>query len=152
MLKVVNNMKIAIGSDHGGYLLKEDLKNYLLEKGYEVEDVGTHSQESCHYPEFAIKCAKLVASKECRFGVIVCTTGEGVTIAANKIKGVRAGLAYNQDVARLMREHNDANIITFGAKYISKNDAILCLDEFLNASFLEGRHSIRVQMINELDK
>ena len=145
-------MKIAIGSDHGGFLLKEDLKKHLLDNGYEVEDVGTYSLDSCHYPEFAIKCANLVSKGECKYGVIVCTTGEGVAITANKIKGIRAGLAYNQDVSRLMREHNDANVIAFGAKYIDSKEAIACLDEFLKASFLEGRHQIRVQMITDLEK
>lgn len=147
-----SNMKIAIGSDHGGFLLKEDLKKYLNDNGYQVDDVGTYSTESCHYPEFAIKCAKLVSEGACRFGVIVCTTGEGVTIAANKIKGVRAGLAYNNEVARLMREHNDANVITFGAKYVTKEEAIERLNSFLEATFLGGRHELRVEMINQLDK
>ena len=145
-------MKIAIGSDHGGFLLKEDLKKYLLDNGYEVEDVGTYSLDSCHYPEFAIKCARQVTEGVCRFGIIVCTTGEGVTMAANKIKGVRAGLAYNTDVARLMREHNDANVMTLGAKFTTFKEASERLDAFLNAKFLEGRHAIRVQMINNLDK
>lgn len=145
-------MKISIGSDHGGFVLKESLKKYLKEKGYEVIDVGTNSPDSCHYPEFAIKGANLVSNGDCEFGVLVCTTGEGVTITANKIKGIRAGLAYNPDVARLMREHNDANIIAFGAKYISDEEAKKCIDEFFKASFLEGRHAIRVQMINDLDK
>lgn len=145
-------MKIAIGSDHGGFLLKEDLKKYLLDNGFDVEDVGTYSQDSCHYPEFAIKCANLVSEGKCRFGVIVCTTGEGVTMAANKIKGIRAGLAYNPDVARLMREHNDANVIAFGAKYLSSQEAIMMLNEFLKAEFLKGRHEIRVNMIKNLDK
>ena len=145
-------MKIAIGSDHGGFLLKEDLKKYLLGKGFDVTDVGTNSLDSCHYPEFAIKCANLVSNGECRFGVIVCTTGEGVIMAANKVKGVRAGLAYNTDVARLMREHNDANVIAFGAKYVNTEEAIARLNEFLNAEFLGGRHQIRVQMIKDLEK
>ena len=145
-------MKIAIGSDHGGFLLKEDLKQYLLGKGFDVIDVGTHSLDSCHYPEFAIKVGNLVSNKECDYGVIVCTTGEGVVMAANKIKGIRAGLAYNTDVARLMREHNDANVIAFGAKYVNKEEAIARLEEFLNAKFLGGRHEIRVQMIKDLEK
>ena len=145
-------MKIAIGSDHGGFLLKEDLKKYLLDNGFEVNDVGTHSLDSCHYPEFAIKCANLVSSGDCRFGVIVCTTGEGVVMAANKINGIRAGIAYNVDVARLMREHNDANVIAFGAKYVDSKEAIARLNAFLDAQFLEGRHQIRVQMIKDLEK
>ncbi len=149
---VVKIMKIAIGSDHGGYDLKEQLKYYLIKNGYEVNDVGTYSKDSCHYPEFAIKCARQVSEGLCQFGVIICTTGEGVTMAANKIKGVRAGLAYNTDVARLMREHNDANVMTLGAKFTTFKEASERLDAFLNAKFLEGRHAIRVQMINNLDK
>ena len=149
---VVKDMKIAIGSDHGGYDLKEQLKYYLTKNGYEVMDVGTYSKDSCHYPEFAIKCARQVSEGVCQFGVIICTTGEGVTMAANKIKGVRAGLAYNTDVARLMREHNDANVMTLGAKYTTFKEASERLDTFLNTKFLEGRHAVRVQMINNLDK
>ena len=149
---VVKDMKIAIGSDHGGYDLKEQLKYYLTKNGYEVMDVGTYSKDSCHYPEFAIKCARQVSEGVCQFGIIVCTTGEGVTMAANKIKGVRAGLAYNTDVARLMREHNDANVMTLGAKFTTFKEASERLDAFLNAKFLEGRHAVRVQMINNLDK
>lgn len=145
-------MKIAIGSDHGGFLLKEELKNHLFKKGFDVIDVGTYSLDSCHYPEFAIKVGNLVKEGTCKFGVIVCTTGEGVVMAANKIKGVRAGLAYNLDVARLMREHNDANVIAFGAKYVEPEEATARLDEFLKAQFLGGRHQIRVQMIKDLEK
>lgn len=148
----MKNMKIAIGSDHGGFLLKEEIKKYLEKQGYEVIDVGTHSTDSCHYPEFTIKSAQLVSSGECQFGVGVCTTGEGVVMTANKIKGIRAGLAYNKEVARLMREHNDANYIVFGAKFTSLEEAIERLNEFFNANFLEGRHSIRVQMIKDLEK
>lgn len=145
-------MKIAIASDHGGYKLKEDLKNYLAQKGIDVVDVGTYSSASCHYPEYAIKCAKLVSDGVCKYGVVVCTTGEGVCIAANKIKGVRAGIAYNVDVARLMREHNDANVISFGAMFTSFEEAKERMDAFLNAKFAGGRHAIRVQMLNDLDK
>ena len=148
----VKIMKIAIGSDHGGYDLKEQLKYYLTKNGYEVTDVGTYSKDSCNYPEFAIKCARQVSEGVCRFGIIVCTTGEGVTMAANKVKGVRAGLAYNVDVARLMREHNDANVMTLGAKFTTFKEASERLDAFLSAKFLEGRHATRVQMINNLDK
>ena len=145
-------MKIAIASDHGGFLLKGDIKQYLIANGYEVNDVGTYSLDSCHYPEFAVKCAKQVAEGVCKFGIIVCTTGEGVVMAANKINGVRAGLGYNTEVSTLMREHNDANVITFGAKYTSKEEAIERVNAFLKAKFQEGRHAIRVQMIKDLEK
>ena len=145
-------MKIAIASDHGGFDLKESLKKYLVDNGYEVKDVGTYSKDSCHYPEFAVKCAELVKNKECRFGIIVCTSGEGVAMAANKVKGIRAGIGYNATVSRLMREHNDANVITFGAKFTSLKQAIARTNAFLKAEFQGGRHATRVQMINDLEK
>ena len=145
-------MKIAIGSDHGGYKLKEGVKAYLAEKGFDVVDVGTYSTASCHYPEFASKCANLVKDGVVKYGVVICTTGEGIAIAANKIKGIRAGIAYNVEVARLMREHNDANIIAFGANYTSLDEAKERLDAFLNAKFAGGRHATRVSMINDLEK
>ena len=144
-------MKIAIGSDHGGFDLKEQLKYYLTKNGYEITDVGTYSKDSCHYPEFAIKCARQVSEGDCKFGIIICTTGEGVVMAANKIKGIRAGLAYNTDVARLMREHNDANVMALGAKFTSFKEAVERVEAFLDAKFLEGRHAVRVQMIKNLD-
>jgi ribose 5-phosphate isomerase B len=145
-------MKIAIGSDHGGYELKEGLKQYLANKGFDMVDVGTYSTQSCDYPEFGAKCAKLVADGECRYGIVVCTTGEGIVMAANKVKGVRAGLAYNVEVARLMREHNDANVIGFGAKFTTLEEASERVDTFLATEFAGGRHSKRVEMLNNLDK
>ena len=145
-------MKIAIASDHGGFELKESLKKYLLDNGYDVLDVGTNNTQSCHYPEFAIKCANLVKDEKCKFGIIVCTSGEGVAITANKIKGIRAGIGYNTTVSRLMREHNDANVITFGAKFTSLKQAIARTNAFLNAEFQGGRHATRVQMIKDLEK
>ena len=145
-------MKIAIASDHGGFDLKEELKEYLINKGFEVNDVGTYSKESCHYPEFAVKCAEEVKNGKCQFGIIVCTSGEGVAIAANKIKGIRAGIGYNATVSRLMREHNDANVIGFGANYVSLEEACERVDIFLNTQFAGGRHATRVQMINDLEK
>lgn len=145
-------MKIAIGSDHGGYELKEGLKQYLANKGYEMVDVGTYSTQSCDYPEFGAKCAKLVADGECTYGIVVCTTGEGIVMAANKVKGVRAGLAYNVEVARLMREHNDANVIGFGAKFTTLEEASERVNTFLATEFAGGRHAKRVEMLNNLDK
>ncbi len=145
-------MKIAIASDHGGFDRKEELKEYLTKKGFDVVDVGTYSKDSCHYPEFAVKCAKLVQKGECKYGIIVCTSGEGVAMTANKIKGIRAGIGYNTTVSRLMREHNDANVITFGAKFTTLKQAIVRIDAFLNAEFQGGRHAQRVQMIKDLEK
>ena len=145
-------MKLAIGSDHGGFKLKEGLKQHLAAKGFEIIDVGTYNSDSCHYPEFGAKCAKLVADGECRYGIVVCTTGEGIVMAANKVKGVRAGLACNVEVARLMREHNDANVIGFGAKFTTLEEACERTDAFLATEFAGGRHAVRVEMLNNLDK
>ena len=145
-------MKIAIGSDHGGYLLKEEIKKHLLNKGYEIEDVGAYSKESCHYPEFGIKAAELVAQQECDYGVLVCTTGEGITMAANKVLGIRCGIGYNDEVAKMMRQHNNANIISFGASYTTPEEANRRVDIFLNTEFEGGRHQVRVGMIEDYEK
>ena len=144
-------MKIAVGSDHGGLEYKNAIAAYLKEKGYEVVDVGTYSLDSCHYPLFGAEVARKVASGECRFGVVVCTSGEGISMAANKIKGVRCGIAYNDDVARLMRQHNDANVISFGQKFMDLNDVLRRVDIFLSTEFEGGRHQTRVDMISELE-
>ena len=143
--------KIALGSDHGGFAYKEAIKKYL-EKDYEVIDVGTYSEESCHYPEFGAKAAKLVGSGECKYGIVVCTTGEGIMMAANKVKGVRCGLGYNDEVSKLMRQHNDANVISFGAKFMDTKDIIRRIEIFLATEFEGGRHQTRVDMINEIEK
>lgn len=142
-------MKIAIGCDHGGYALKETLKQYLIGKGYEVEDCGTDSMDSCNYPVFARRSAECVASGACAFGIVVCTTGEGVCITANKVPGIRCGLIYNKDVAYLTRNHNDANMMAIGAKYTSEEEAKAYVDIFLSAEFAGGRHKVRVDMIEK---
>ena len=142
-------MKLSLACDHGGYLLKEQVKEFLLNEGYEVIDCGTNSLESCNYPVFARAAAKKVASKECELGIVICTSGEGVCMTANKIKGVRCGLIYNNEVAHLIREHNNANMMALGAKYVSYEDAITWIKTFLNASFEGGRHTLRVELIEE---
>lgn len=146
------HMKIAIGSDHGGLEYKEIIKKHLLENGYEVVDVGTDSHESCHYPIFGIAVGNKVSSGECDFGVVVCTSGEGIAIAANKVKGIRCGIGYNDEVTRLMREHNDANVISFGQKFMSAEDVIRRVDIFLTTKFSGGRHATRVDLIKEQEK
>lgn len=145
-------MKIAIGADHGGYLLKEKIKKHLLNNNYDVIDKGTTSLKSVNYAIIAIDAAKSVANKESDLGILVCTSGEGVAIAANKVKGIRCGIGYNDEVARLLREHNDANMISFGAKYMNEEDVIRRVDIFLNSSFLGDRHKIRVESINNFEK
>ncbi len=144
-------MKIAVGSDHGGLEYKNAIKEHLIAKGYDVVDVGTNSKESCHYPIFGAEVARLVSKKECTFGVVVCTSGEGISIAANKIKGVRCGIAYNDEVAKLMRQHNDANVISFGQKFMELDDVIRRVDIFLTTEFEGGRHQTRVDMISSLE-
>ena len=145
-------MKIAVGSDHGGLEYKNAIAKHLKELGHEVIDVGTYSLDSCHYPLFGAEVARKVASGECRFGVVVCTSGEGISMAANKIKGVRCGIAYNDDVARLMRQHNDANVISFGQKFMELEDVLRRVDIFLSTDFEGGRHATRVQMIIDEEK
>ena len=142
-------MKIAIGCDHGGYELKEQLRRYLQNNGHDVIDCGTDSVESVHYPVFAKIVAKKVLNGEAERGIVVCTTGEGVAITANRFKGVRCGIAYNDEVARLMRAHNNANVIAFGARFISLEDAIKRVEIFLNTNFEGGRHQTRIEMIDE---
>lgn len=145
-------MKIAVGSDHGGLEYKNQIAKHLKELGYEVIDVGTYSLDSCHYPLFGAEVARKVSSGECKFGVVVCTSGEGIAMAANKIKGVRCGIAYNDEVARLMRQHNDANVIAFGQKFMELDDVLRRVDIFLATEFEGGRHQTRVDMISELEK
>lgn len=140
-------MKIALASDHAGYEYKEEIKKYLSNKGIEVLDCGTNSKESCDYPIFAKAAANKVASKEADFGVLVCSSGEGIMMAANKVKGVRAGLAYNDEVAALMRQHNNANMIAFGANFMDLKDVLKRIDIFLGAEFEAGRHERRVNEI-----
>lgn len=145
-------MKIAIGSDHAGYNRKLEVVEHLKKLGHEVIDVGTNSLDSCDYPDYGIACAKLVSNKEADYGVLVCSSGEGIMMAANKVKGIRCGLAYNDDVARLMRQHNNANIIAFGASFMSKEEVLRRVDIFLATDFEGGRHERRVNKIFEAEK
>lgn len=140
-------MKIAIASDHAGYNYKQEIIKHLENKGIEVLDEGTHSLDSCDYPIFAHAAAKKVASGEAQYGILVCSSGEGIMIAANKEKGIRAGLAYNDDVARLMRQHNNANMIAFGANFMALEDVIRRIEIFLATDFEGGRHERRVSEI-----
>ena len=140
-------MKLSIGSDHAGYAYKEEIKKYLSKKGYEVVDVGTHSTDSCDYPIFGREAAEKVAKKEVDFGILVCSSGEGIMMTANKVKGVRCGLAYNDDVARLIRQHNNANMIAFGANFMKLEDVLRRIDIFLATDFEGGRHERRVNEI-----
>ncbi len=145
-------MRIAIGNDHGGLEYKNEIVKYLKENGHVVINVGTDSKDSCHYPEYGFKVGELVASKQADFGIVICTSGEGIAMAANKVKGIRCGIGYNDDVARLMRQHNDANVIAFGQKFMELEDVLRRIDIFLNTEFEGGRHQTRVSLIEEYEK
>ncbi|MDY2981185.1 MAG: ribose 5-phosphate isomerase B [Fusobacterium sp.] len=142
-------MKIALGCDHGGYELKEKVKSHLEKKGYEVLDLGCHSTESVNYPVYGKAVGEAVAKKEADYGVVICGTGIGISIAANKVKGVRAALCMNTTMARLTREHNDANVLAFGARMVGDVLALEMVDTFLNTAFEGGRHVARVEMLED---
>ncbi len=145
-------MKIAFGCDHGGFPAKAEIMAHLKEKGIDILDFGTFSEESCNYPVFAFKAAEAVSKGQADKGILVCSSGEGVCICANKVQGVRAGIGYNDEVSRLLVEHNHANVITFGAKFMGIKDILRRIDIFLEAVPAEGRHSVRVSMIEEYEK
>ena len=143
---------IAIASDHGGYWLKQEIIKHLDEQGIACKDFGTYSDESCDYPVYAEAAAKAVAAGEYRSGILVCGTGIGMSIAANKIKGIRAALCGDCYSAELTRRHNDANILALGARVLGSGLALKIVDTFLNTSFEGGKHARRVEMIHELEK
>ena len=145
-------MNISIASDHGGFALKERVSQYLKDKGYEVTDCGTYSSDSCDYPDFGAKAARLVSEGKCQCGIVICTTGIGIGIAANKIKGVRCALCLNTDMASITRKHNDANMLAMGAKYVTAQQAFEITDVFLSTDFEGGRHSKRVDKLMDLER
>ena len=142
-------MIIAIGCDHGGYQRKEEVKEHLKFLGHEVIDCGTNSLDSCDYPIFGRQVAELVSEGKANYGIVICTSGEGIMMAANKIKGVRCGLGYNDEVSSLMRQHNNANVISFGAKFMNKEEVLRRVDIFLTTDFEGGRHERRVNLIEK---
>jgi len=145
-------MKIAIGSDHAGFELKETIKVFLKEKGIEVKDFGTHSEERVDYPDYAIPLAESVANGEEDFGILICGTGIGMSIAANKVKGIRASLCSDVYSAHSAREHNNANVLCLGGRVLGKELAKEIVDKWLSSSFLEGRHKRRVDKIMNYEK
>ena len=145
-------MKIAIGADHAGFALKEQLRRKLSGEGYEVIDFGTDSAVSCDYPDFAQAVGRDVAQGGSDRGILVCSTGIGMAMAANKVDGVRAAPAESDDEVKMTREHNDANVLTIGAKYLDEDRAMELIDIFLKTEFAGGRHARRVAKIAELEK
>ena len=143
-------MTIAIGSDHAGFELKEYVLKYLKEQDYQVEDFGTFVADRVDYPDYAIKVAHSVASGENQFGIVICGTGLGVSITANKVRGIRAALCCSEYMAEMARRHNNANILALGGRTTSQEQAIKIIDTFFATEFEGGRHATRVDKIHSL--
>ena len=144
-------MKIAMGSDHGGFALKQHLKTYLENKGCLVEDCGTDSTQSCDYPDFGRLAAEAVASGWCERGIVICTTGIGISISANKVRGIRCALCSEPLSAEMTRRHNDANMLALGGGMIGPNMAERIVDVFLSTAFEGGRHQRRVDKVMSIE-
>jgi ribose 5-phosphate isomerase B len=145
-------MRIAIAADHAGFALKEKLRDLLRERGHAVLDLGTSNADSTDYPDYAGAVAREVARGSSEVGLLVCSTGVGMSIAANKVSGIRAALGTNPEEVRLTRAHNDANVLALGAKFIDLNAAEQLVDIFLNTQFEGGRHARRIAKITELER
>jgi ribose 5-phosphate isomerase B len=144
-------MKICIGCDHGGYPLKADLVAYLNEKGYEIDDVGCFDTKSVDYPIYASKVAHTVAEGKADYGILVCSTGIGVSMCANKVNGIRAAVCTDRHLAEMSRRHNNANVLCLGGQVVTKQTAERIVDVFLNTEFEAGRHLRRVNMMSEIE-
>ena len=145
-------MKIAIGADHGGYKLKEEIKKYLEDKEIEYKDFGTDSEQRTDYPVIASKVAKNIQNKESDLGILICKTGYGMSIVANKYKGIRFAACYNEESAKFSKLHNDINIVALGAEHLTANEAICILRMILATEFEGGRHNERLNIIKEIEK
>ena len=143
-------MKIAVASDHGGFALQEKVKEHLIERGFDIEDLGTHSEESVDYPVYGKACGEAVASGKADLGVVVCGTGIGISIAANKVKGIRCGLCTSVEMAHLTKQHNNANILALGGRTTEPELALKIVDEWLDTEFEGGRHQRRVDMLDQM--
>lgn len=144
-------MRIAMGSDHGGFNLRLVIKAHLIEKGYEVVDFGCENKESVDYPDYALKVAEAITSGDCELGVLVCGTGLGISIAANKVKGIIAAPVSDTFSAEMARKHNNANILALGERVVGEGLALKIVDEFLGAEFEGGRHAGRVDKIKIIE-
>ena len=145
-------MKIAVACDHGGYRLKNVLMEEMVKQGYEVIDFGTYSEESCDYPDFAAKAAKAVASGDSDKGVVVCGTGIGVSITANKVKGIRCALVHDVFSAKATRAHNDTNMLAMGQRVIGEGLALEILNAWLHTDYEGGRHDARIEKMMKLER
>ena len=147
-----NKPRIAIGSDHAGFSVKETIKKYLENAGYTVDDQGTGSEDSVDYPDFGKAVGERVATKQADLGIAVCGSGIGISIAANKVPGIRAALAHDIVTAQLAREHNDANVLALGARIVTPAAALEMVQTFLNTPFAGGRHQRRLDKITKLER
>lgn len=145
-------MKIAIGNDHIGLDLKREIMKYLEEKGYEIIDFGTYTEERCDYPIYGSKVAHAVIAAEAEYGILICGTGVGISLAANKINGIRAVVCSEPYSAKLSKEHNNTNVLAFGARVIGIDMAKMIVDEWLNAKYEGGRHQRRIDMISQNER
>ncbi|WP_053960540.1 ribose 5-phosphate isomerase B [Sulfobacillus thermosulfidooxidans] len=145
-------MRIAVGADHAGWPLKETLVNYLIDKGWDVEDFGTFGPESVDYPDYANKVALAVANGDAERGLLICGSGQGMCIVANKTQGVRASLAHDVVSARLARQHNDANVLTMGARFVAPELAEEILSVWLDTPYEGGRHARRLEKIEQIER
>ena len=144
-------MKIAIGNDHAALDLKWEIADYIKELGYEAVNFGTDTPESCDYPVFGEKVARAVAAGEADCGILICGTGVGISLAANKVKGIRCAVCSEPVTARLVKQHNNANIIAFGARIVGSETAKEIVKAYLDAEFLGGRHQVRIDKIREIE-
>lgn len=144
---LMKKFHLAIGCDHAGFQLKEVIKSYLIEKGYKIKDFGVYSEERADYPDFAHPTAEAVVKKECDYGILICGSGNGVNMSANKHKGIRSALCWTSEIAKLARLHNDANIIALPARFMTEEEAKRSVDVFLTTEFEGGRHTDRVKKI-----
>ena len=143
-------MKIAVASDHGGFKLKEEVKAHLLERGLEVLDLGTHTEDSVDYPAYGKACGEAVVSGQADVGIVVCGTGIGISIAANKVKGVRCGLCTSVEMATLTKQHDNANVLALGGRTTETGLAMQIVDAWLDTEFEGGRHQRRVDMLDQM--
>lgn len=143
-------MKIAVASDHGGFALKEEVKKHLMERGIEVLDLGTHSEDSVDYPIYGKVCGEAVMSGKADLGVVVCGTGIGISIAANKVKGIRCGLCTSVEMARLAKQHNNANVLALGGRTTEMDLAMEIVDTWLDTEFEGGRHQRRTGLLDQM--
>lgn len=144
-------MKLIIASDHAGFQQKQTIIQLLSEKGFSMIDAGTFSEGSCHYPEYALNAAERVVAKEAPFGILICGSGMGVSIAANKVKGARCAVGYHDEATKRARIDNDANLIAFGARYMTLEEMIKRIDLFVHTPYEAGRHQTRLDLIQDYE-